>query len=407
MRVYVLTLRFFWMIFGVKLEIVAFLKVHFSKPIKIAFSILLHLNSISMNLPENHTYSKHRYQINIVECAYEVVQRMKAVKKRPKNQTSVEEYAFRVREAINAYKWSIGFDPSASEVSRKQACVISPTHPAFDFWLALHLSIEEADEIPMLLDAYNDDEFGHVENFLGHVQYLVIKIMKSNKLYDFKEQKNAVIDWVREQNEKQKDQKKIKEPQTTINIEQLNFIKKVTSIDVQISNQSTFLLQQFSFQQFNDFVNIYQETAKETKEPEEDEVENDVQSNIKEPNTDRIPLTLEYSQVMDYFMQLTKHKNNGHIKKKDIENLVKANFEFRDMKASGKKKLLDVDIEKQILNQFIYTFYDGHDYSNYTNKAKMYCQFMIDNFLLFQHDNLTTLRKNFSRKSSVHYPFSK
>ena len=407
MRVYVLTKRFFWIIFGVKLEIVAFLKVHFSKPIKIAFSILLHLNSISMNLPENHTYSKHRYQINIVECAYEVVQRMKAVKKRPKNQISVEEYAFRVREAINAYKWSIGFDPSASEVSRKQACVISPTHPAFDFWLALHLSIEEADEIPMLLDAYNDDEFGHVENFLGHVQYLVIKIMKSNKLYDFKEQKNAVIDWVREQNEKQKDQKKIKEPQITINIEQLNFIKNVTSIDVQILNQLTLLLQQFSFQQFNDFVNIYQETAKESEEPEENEAENDVQSNIKKPNTHRIPLTLEYAQVMDYFMQLTKHKNNGHIKKKDIENLVKANFEFRDMKASGKKKLLDVDIEKQILNQFIYTFYDGHDYSNYTNKAKMYCQFMIDNFLLFQHDNLTTLRKNFSRKSSVHYPFYK
>ena len=360
-----------------------------------------------MNLPEKDTYSKHRYQINIVECAYEVVQRMKAVKKRPKNQISVEEYAFRVREAINAYKWSIGFDPSASEVSRKQACVISPTHPAFDFWLALHLSIEEADEIPMLLDAYNDDEFGHVENFLGHVQYLVIKIMKSNKLYDFKEQKNAVIDWVREQNEKQKDQKKIKEPQITINIEQLNFIKNVTSIDVQILNQLTLLLQQFSFQQFNDFVNIYQETAKESEEPEENEAENDVQSNIKKPNTHRIPLTLEYAQVMDYFMQLTKHKNNGHIKKKDIENLVKANFEFRDMKASGKKKLLDVDIEKQILNQFIYTFYDGHDYSNYTNKAKMYCQFMIDNFLLFQHDKLKTLRKNFSRKSSVHYPFSK
>jgi hypothetical protein len=360
-----------------------------------------------MNLPEKDTYSKHRYQINIVECAYEVIQRMKAVKNRPKNQISIEEYAFRLREAINAYKRSIGFDPSASEVSRKQACVISPTHPAFDFWLALHLSIEEADEIPMLLDAYNDGEFSQVENFLGHVQYLVIKIMKSNKLYDFKEQKKAVIEWVREQNEKQKDQKKIKEPQTTINIEQLNFIKKVTSIDVQISNQLTLLLQQFSFQQFNDFVNIYQETAKESEEPEENEAVNDVQSNIKKPNTHRIPLTLEYAQVMDYFMQLTKHKNNGHIKKKDIENLVKANFEFRDMKASGKKKLLDVDIEKQILNQFIYTFYDGHDYSNYTNKAKMYCQFMIDNFLLFQHDNLTTLRKNFSRKSSVHYPFSK
>jgi hypothetical protein len=33
----------------------------------------------------DETYSKHRYEINIVECAYEVVQRMKAVKKRGEN----------------------------------------------------------------------------------------------------------------------------------------------------------------------------------------------------------------------------------------------------------------------------------------------------------------------------------
>jgi len=360
-----------------------------------------------MSLPEEDYYSKHRYQINIVECAYAVVQRMKAVKKRPKNQISVEEYAFRLREAINAYKWSIQFDPSASEMSRKQACVISPTHPAFDFWLALHLSIEDSDEIPMLLDAYNDDEFDHVENFLGHVQFFVLKMMMSNKLYDFKEQKKAVIDWVREQKAKQKDQKNIKEPQTTIHIEQLNYIKNETSIDVQILNQLTLLLQQFNFQQFNEFINIYQETCKETKEPDENEMENDNQYNIKEPNTARIPLSLNYPQVLDYFMQLTKHKNNRHIKKKDIENLVKANFEFRDMKVIGKKKLLDVNIEKQILNQFIYTFFNEHDFSNYSNKAKIYCQFMIDNFVLFRYDNLTTVRKNFSRKSSVHYPFSK
>jgi len=360
-----------------------------------------------MNLPEKDTYSKHRYQINIVECAYEVVQRMKAVKNRPKNQISVEEYAFQLREAINAYKWSIDFDPSASEVTRKQACVISPTHPAFDFWLALHLSVEDADEVAMLLDTYFNGEFGKIENFLGHVQYIVLKIMKKSALFDFEAQKKEVIKWIREKRSAHKKSEADDKSQININIEQLNFIKNNTSIDVQISNQSTILLQQLNFQQFNEFVNIYQETGEKNKETVENEIEYDDQSNIKEHNITRIPLSLKYPEVLDYFMQLTKHKNNGHIKKKDIENLVKANFEFRDIKASGKKKLLDVNIEKQILNQFIYTFYDGHDYSNYTNKAKMYCQFMIDNFLPFQFDNITTLRKNFSRKSSAHYPFSK
>ena len=352
----------------------------------------------------DESYSKHRYEINIVECAYKVVQRMKAVKKRPKNQISVEEYAFQLREAIQAYKWSIDFDSSASEVVRKRACVISPTHPSFDFWLALHLSIEDTDEIAMLLDAYYDGEFGEIDNFIGHVQYFVRKIMKANVFFDIEAQKIEITKWVREKRAALKKSEADEKPPININIEQLNFIKNETSIDIQIANQLTILLQHFNFQQFNEFVNIYQEKTK--AEPDENEVENDDQLNIKEPSTVRIPLTLEYPKVLDYFMQLKKHKNNGHIKKKDIENLVKANFEFRNMKPSGKKKHLDVDIEKQTLNQFIYTFFKKRDFSDYSNKAKIYCQFMIDNFLLFKHDNLTTLRKNFSRDSSGPYPFS-
>jgi hypothetical protein len=329
------------------------------------------------------------------------------MRKEKVSKITIGQYAYHLKIAIQEYKRSNNFDVNTSETARKQACVISPIHPAFDFWLALHLSMEDSDEIPMLLDAYNDGEFGHLENFIGHVQYFVLKIMKANVYFDFEAQKKEVINWVREKRAAHKTSEAAEKTQLNINIEQLNFIKNKTSIDIQISNQLTLLLQQFNFQQFNDFINFSQEMVKETKEPDENEVENDDHSNLKEPNNDRIPLTLKYPQVLDYFMQLSKHKNNGHIKKKDIENLVKANFEFRDMKASGKKKLLNVDIEKQILNQFIYTFFNEHDPSYYRNKAKIYCQFMIDNFLLFQHDNLTTLRKNFSRKSSVHYPFSK
>lgn len=353
---------------------------------------------------EDETYTIHEYEINIVECAYEVVKRMKAVKKRPKNQISVEEYAFRLREAILAYKWSIDFDKSAPELARKRACVIYPTHPAFDFWLALHLSVEDADEIAMLLDAYYDGEFGEIDNFIGRVQYFVRKIMKKIVFFDIEAQKIEITKWVREKRAALKKSEADEKPPININIEQLNFFKNETSVDIQITNQLTFLLQHFNFQQFNEFINIYQETTK--AEPDENEVEFDNQSNIKEPNTVRIPLTLEYPKVLAYFMQLNQHKNNGHIKKKDIENLVKANFEFRNMKPSGMKKHLDVDIEKQTLNQFIFNFYSKHDFSSYSNKAKFYCQFMIDNFLLFKHDNLTTLRKNFSRDSSGPYPFS-
>jgi hypothetical protein len=60
-----------------------------------------------------------------------------------------------------------------------QACVIKPTHPSFDFWLALQLSTEDADEIPMFLDAYVNGEIDSTKDFIGHVQHFVLKIMES------------------------------------------------------------------------------------------------------------------------------------------------------------------------------------------------------------------------------------
>ena len=368
---------------------------------------MLHLNSISMNLPEKDTYSKHRYQINIVECAYEVVQKMKAVKKRPKNQISIEEYAFRLREAINAYKRSIGFDPSASEVSRKQACVISPTHPAFDFWLALHLSIEEADEIPMLLDAYNDDEFSQVENFLGHVQYLVIKIMKSNKLYDFKEQKKAVIEWVREQNAKQKDEKKIKEPQTTINIESLNLFKNDVNINVEIINQIVNLFQHFNFEAFVNFMhsNYPKEEPKKSKE----ETSKHQNCTTDEPNIkkeDLIHTSCTFEKAFSHFQQLTKikdKKNRPNLTDTDIEHFLLSNFFFQEKVALPHQQPMITGIAQRHLNRLFYDFYYKYDFAD---NSEVYFKLLKRTFLRQYKDaKFDVWKTNFARQHK-NYPFN-
>ena len=358
----------------------------------------------------DETYSQHRYEINIVECAYNVVERM--IKEKV-SKVNIGQYAYNLKIAIQEYKRSINYDVNASENNRKRACVISPTHPAFDFWLALHLSIEDPDEISMLLDTYQNGDFGDAENFIGHVEFFVIRIMKANIRTKFKEQKLAVINWVRENRAKHKTSSK--EEKATINIhiniDKLILNKTEVALNVQVLNQINYLVQHLNFQQFNTFVNSNVGTQEENINVPSTEAtdisQNEELKSVNDKNSILIPMSLKYEEVLDYFMQLTKLKNNEHIKKKDIENLVKANFEFRDMKASGKKKLLDVHIEKQKLNQFIYTFHKDIDHSYYSNKAKIYCQFMIDNFLLFQHDNLTTVRRNFSRKSSGPYPFSK
>jgi hypothetical protein len=362
-----------------------------------------------MNLPEKDTYSKHRYQINIVECAYEVVQRMKADKNRPKNQISVEEYAFRLREAINAYKWSIGFDPSASEVSRKQACVISPTHPAFDFWLALHLSIEDSDEIPMLLDAYNDDDFGYVENFLGHVQFLILKMMKSNELYDFKEQKKAVIEWVREQKAKHKDQKNIKEPQTTINIEALNLIKNEVSINVEIFNQIINLFQHFNFDEFANFMHSnYQK--EERKEPNEDALKykNSIPAESKIKNEDLIHTSCTYEKAFIHFRQLTKikdEKNRQFLSDIDIEHFLLSNFAFQEKVAQPNQQPMIIEIAQRHLNQLFYDFYNNYDFAHNNEKKEVYFNLLKRTFLKqYKDSRFAVWKTNFAKKYS-NYPF--
>lgn len=95
---------------------------------------LLQENSKHTSLPEEDYYSKHRYQINIIECAYAVVQKLKS-EQIPNH--VIAEYAHKLKTGILAYKDSINYDKNASKVARMQACVIKPTHPSFDFWLAL------------------------------------------------------------------------------------------------------------------------------------------------------------------------------------------------------------------------------------------------------------------------------
>jgi hypothetical protein len=356
----------------------------------------------------NETYSQHRYEINIVECAYNVVERMINEKV---SKVNIGQYAYNLKIAIQEYKRSINYDVNASENNRKRACVISPTHPAFDFWLALHLSIEDPDEISMLLDTYQNGDFGDAENFIGHVEFFVIRIMKANIRTKFKEQKLAVINWVRENRAKHKTSSK--EEKATINIhiniDKLILNKTDVALNVQVLNQINYLVQHLNFQQFNTFVNSNVGTQEEninvplTEATDISQYEHLNTSNGK--NSYLIPLELEYEEVFAYFMQLSHLEDHDHIKETDIEYLVKSNFKFKNITPISTKKRLTVNIAKQYLNKFVYDFYLKKDEEFYSDKAKVYCQFLIDNFSKFKNANLNYTRKNFSRKCSGVYPF--
>ena len=354
---------------------------------------------------DDETYSQQRYEINIVECAYNVVERMIIEKV---SKVNIEQYAYNLKIAIQEYKRSINFDVNASENDRKRACIISPTHPAFDFWLALHLSIEEADEISMLLDAYNDGEFGLLENFLGHIQYLVIKIMKSNKLYDFKEQKKAVIEWVREQKAKLKDQKNIKEPQTTINIEALNLIKNDVNINLEIINQIVNLFQHLNFDAFANFMHSNY-PKEEPKKPNEDTSNNNstpVESSTKKE--DLIHTSCTFEKAFSHFHQLTTikdKKNRPYLSDIDIERFLLSNFSFHEKVAIPNQQPIMIEIAQRHLNQLFYDFYYKFDFADSNDKKEVYFNLLKRTFQNQYIEAKYDIWKTNFAKQYKNYPF--
>lgn len=350
----------------------------------------------------DETYSQHRYEINIVDCANDLVEKMKVATTRPKNQISVEEYELRLKEAIHAYKWSIDFDDNASEVASHQACVISPTHPAFDFWLALHLSIEDVDEIPMLLDAYFNGEFGKLDNFLGHVQYLVLKIMKTNVFFDFKEQKLAVINWVRDQrNSKQIQRIGLDDVKVVINennVDQLLYVENF--INQRIENKSI----QNNFNTFNTFI-YHQNSAYPVVTSDEIE-KKEVDSDKEE--ADLLYTSCTYEKAFSHFSQLIKIKDKRKIPfvtSMDIERFLLSNFIFENKDRLHDQKPIVIELAQRHLNQLFYEFYNNYDFLDSNTKKEEYFNLLKRTFVKqYKKTHLSMFKSNFARKHS-NYPF--
>ena len=360
----------------------------------------------------NVIYSQHHYEINIVECARKVVQKLKNEAEKTQFKITIEQYAFNLKIAIQAYKRSINFDVNASENHRKRACIISPTHPAFDFWLALHLSIEDPDEISMLLDAYQNGEFGDIDNFIGHVQYLVIRIMKANVLFGFRDQKLAVINWVREKkNTKQIHRIGLDDVKVVINennIEQLLYVENF--IKQRIENKS--IQNNFNtFNTYNTYIDIPNEEKNDgSKQPKRtNKVKESADKSIRtEPEFDLIQTSCTFEKAFNHFEQLTKitdSKMNAFLSKQDIEDFLCANFYFEEKERVYPAKPLNISIAQRHLNQLFYDFMVYYDFKTTYDKYGNYFAILKRTFQKrYYNTELTSFKSNFSRKYD-NYPF--
>jgi hypothetical protein len=261
----------------------------------------------------------------------------------------------------------------------------------------------------MLLDAYNDGEFGPLENFLGHIQYLVIKIMKSNKLYDFKEQKKAVIEWVREQKAKQKDQKNIKEPHTTINIEALNLIKNDVNINVEIINQIVNLFQHLNFDVFANFMHSNYPKEEPNKSNEDSSKYHNItpiESSIKKE--DLIHSSCTFERAFSHFQQLTTikdKKNRPYLSNIDIERFLLSNFSFHEKVTIHNQQPILIEIAQRHLNQLFYDFYYKFDFTDSNDKKEVYFNLLKRTFQSqYKGAKFDIWKTNFAKKYK-NYPF--
>ena len=132
---------------------------------------------------------------------------------------SVDEYHHRLTLAISCYYESVKLSKNLTEAQKNRKQLFPTDHPVFDFWLSLHLTTVEPYDISLILNAYHRGQFGEIDNFIGHVEFFVKRIIKNNIFYPYDLHMKEIVNWVRET--RREENKAIPVNQTII-IDELN-----------------------------------------------------------------------------------------------------------------------------------------------------------------------------------------
>lgn len=118
----------------------------------------------------------------------------------------------------------------------------------------------------------------------------------------------------------------------------------------------------------------------------------------------RIDTGLHYQKIMNYFMKLnvTNKSNKLLILSEDeIKTLINSNFITNSRPIE--KVLLEANISKSDLKRFVYEFSKDYDKTKYKGKQKLYLNFLINNFSLFNGETTASLSPHFAFKRGKNY----
>lgn len=118
----------------------------------------------------------------------------------------------------------------------------------------------------------------------------------------------------------------------------------------------------------------------------------------------QISCSASKEEIMDYFMILTKEKNNSKgeqfMSKKDVQELVENNFKIFKKASTG--RVFEINIKKRqksILTYFVYQFYERYAAKEGYDK-KDYVNFLLWNFVNYKTDNIKSLASNMTASNA-------
>lgn len=297
-------------------------------------------------------FERHVYQIHVVECMNEVLKKLKSLGPKGNFSVSVEEYELRLHEAVLAYEKSVHIDLNTSEEEKYKQRIISPNHPAFDFWLALFLSTITPSLIPLVLDEYRKGKFGEIDNLIGIVEFFVLRNFENVVPYECNLHKKEVVTWVREERNRLE-------------------LKEIVTLNNTESGSN------------DDLLAFQIDTEREL-----------------------IQTDLDFDSVIQYFSILKKFRYKSteqFVDDETIENLVLSNFYFKNKQRVESKGSLNLIAEKQVLKEIVYVFYSKKDEIHYKRKIDVYVHFLINNFTSFHKNSFATLKSTLNHKSNRPY----
>lgn len=139
--------------------------------------------------------TRHSYQIHVKHCAEAYIQKLEQleIEEKVKNRLITE-----LNDAVDAYYENIHDVNSIIDIKEKDVNFISTRHMAFNFWFALFLITRKKYEISFILEAYNNGDFGKIENFNGQLKISVLKIIENQVHFQTNEIINSIKSWMSE-----------------------------------------------------------------------------------------------------------------------------------------------------------------------------------------------------------------